>query len=367
MNPKLCLMLLGCLYLAGCPEQGDEAERFYKRMVSETIHQADVVVLTRESQPEIKNRLVYVYLDFDALGLKHLDPQLLSRTLYVGPLANTGAQHEILVASADIATLHERPLMRDHFNQLVHDFFVEFRPESKVHFMTYGDEAFARARERIGQQAIDSGWFDTVTVYTPQSLGDYGLAHQEFIQRHKRGGGYWIWKAKLIFEKLKSLNQNDYLVYADAGCTLNPAGRWRFFDYLKRLSNSDLGVLTFNLTHLEKCWSKKDTVLALQLSDPEAFLNQFQKISGLVILKKNDHAMQVMEEWAKWSIAEDYHLIDDTPSLAENDPCFREHRHDQSLYSLLSKQYKSLTLPDETYLEPFPETSLWPFLATRSR
>ena len=34
-----------------------------------------------------------------------------------------------------------------------------------------------------------------------------------------------------------------------------------------------------------------------------------------------------------------YHLIDDTPSLLENTVDFREHRHDQSIYSLLLKKY----------------------------
>ena len=34
-----------------------------------------------------------------------------------------------------------------------------------------------------------------------------------------------------------------------------------------------------------------------------------------------------------------YHNIDDTPSIIPNYPNFKEHRHDQSIFSLLTKKY----------------------------
>jgi len=32
-------------------------------------------------------------------------------------------------------------------------------------------------------------------------------------------------------------------------------------------------------------------------------------------------------------------MIDDSPSISKNLDCFREHRHDQSIFSLLTKKY----------------------------
>jgi hypothetical protein len=37
-------------------------------------------------------------------------------------------------------------------------------------------------------------------------------------------------------------------------------------------------------------------------------------------------------------MCEDYHNVDDTPSIIPNCPNFHQHRHDQSLFSLLVKK-----------------------------
>ena len=37
------------------------------------------------------------------------------------------------------------------------------------------------------------------------------------------------------------------------------------------------------------------------------------------------------------SICNNYHVIDDSPSIRKNIPGFKEHRHDQSIFSALTK------------------------------
>ena len=41
-----------------------------------------------------------------------------------------------------------------------------------------------------------------------------------------------------------------------------------------------------------------------------------------------------------------YHLIDDSPSIEANFSCFKENRHDQSIFSILSKLYNFHVLDD---------------------
>jgi hypothetical protein len=55
------------------------------------------------------------------------------------------------------------------------------------------------------------------------------------------------------------------------------------------------------------------------------------------ILKKCNHTMKLVNEWYKYSSI--YHLIDDSKSNAKNDDIFYEHRHDQSIFSLIRKKY----------------------------
>ena len=47
---------------------------------------------------------------------------------------------------------------------------------------------------------------------------------------------------------------------------------------------------------------------------------------------------EFLTDW--YSIACNYHFVDDSPSIHPNDPSFREHRHDQSIFSLLIKSDK---------------------------
>eukprot|EP00923_Selenidium_pygospionis_P050331 GHVN01086941.1.p1 GENE.GHVN01086941.1~~GHVN01086941.1.p1 ORF type:complete len:175 (+),score=51.78 GHVN01086941.1:208-732(+) len=68
----------------------------------------------------------------------------------------------------------------------------------KVHFRTYGTERFTAAKTRLGQQAIDSKWFDSVVVLGPSDLPTDFKEKYRDILKLKRGGGYWIWKIAII-------------------------------------------------------------------------------------------------------------------------------------------------------------------------
>ena len=47
-----------------------------------------------------------------------------------------------------------------------------------------------------------------------------------------------------------------------------------------------------------------------------------------------------MSEWIDIGMMNDYHFIDDSPSVAEEYPEFIEHRHDQSILDLLCDHYE---------------------------
>lgn len=44
------------------------------------------------------------------------------------------------------------------------------RFQSEFHFLSYGDAKFQQAKERIGREANDTGWFKTVNVSGPEDL-----------------------------------------------------------------------------------------------------------------------------------------------------------------------------------------------------
>ena len=53
--------------------------------------------------------------------------------------------------------------------------------------------------------------------------------HGDFINKNSKGYGYWIWKSYIIFKYVQEeMNEDDILLYMDAGCTFNKKGKTSF-------------------------------------------------------------------------------------------------------------------------------------------
>jgi hypothetical protein len=68
-------------------------------------------------------------------------------------------------------------------------------------------------------------------------------------------------------------------------------------------------------------------------------LKDIQQIMATAfIFKKTPNNIDFFNKWFETSIVDNYHLIDDSPSIIKNDKSFKEHRHDQSIFSILINQ-----------------------------
>lgn len=83
-------------------------------------------------------------------------------------------------------------------------------------------------------------------------------------------------------------------------------------------------------------WTKGDLLNRLRVRDnPEITATQ-QIGATTFFVRKCDVAMDFMSEWIR-IFSDDFSMIDDRPSIAPNMDGFIEHRHDQSIYSILGK------------------------------
>lgn len=243
--------------------------------------------------------------------------------------------------------------------------FVEL--DGNIHVITYGNDKYRNTKERLRREAIETQWFNSVTLYGPRDLDERFKTKFKNVLNKRRGGGYWIWKAYIIRKKLEEIDEGDILVYLDAGCTINVAGKKRFNEYIKLLNGSDTGIISFQLTHIEKVWTTKEIFRYFNL-DPNGNIANSKQISGTVlIMKKNRKVIDLMNVVLK--------TIKKTPLLTTdyyNDrqaTYFKENRHDMSIFSVLQKMNNPILLSDEIYFKPFrTKTALkYPFWATRKR
>jgi hypothetical protein len=69
----------------------------------------------------------------------------------------------------------------------------------------------------------------------------------------------------------------------------------------------------------------------------EKYLNSIQHQASALCILKCDKTYNLIKEW--YNISCNYNLLDDSTNIYINDYTFREHRHDQSIFSLLTKKY----------------------------
>ena len=207
-------------------------------------------------------------------------------------------------------------------------------------FITFaaGSTDYIAAGHRIIEQANSLQIFDKTTLYTDEYLRadtEFWTRHHEFIEKNKRGYGYWLWKPYVIKKTMEEMKDGDILLYLDSGCEFSLREKQYLLNCIRIVKDDYiLGSLTSN--GFEKHWNKMDTILKLEITD-EKHLNSRQRQGGTSLFLVCEKTRALINEW--YDLCCDYHLIDDSPSIAPNMPGFQENRHDQSIYSLLTKKY----------------------------
>lgn len=215
---------------------------------------------------------------------------------------------------------------------------------SKVHLVTFGcNHNFKKSRQRLVKQAEETGWFDNIFEYTPESLAHYNKTFSG------RGAGYWWWKSAIQQDVINQIEENDILVYIDAGFYINKFAKKEFDNYLE-IVNKNSGFLASHTSSVAKQWTKRDLFKLLDCDNPENTESE-QIEAGLVFYRKNHLSVKFLKEFHQMSMIE--HAINDDPSFNENYEGFVEHRHDQSIFSLLvNKIYKNENI-DLIYYQPY--------------
>jgi len=206
-----------------------------------------------------------------------------------------------------------------------------------VKFITFGShDNYIDAGKRLMRQSEKLNIFTETILYTPEYLKtnlEFWNQHHNFINNNKRGYGYWLWKSFIIKKTLENMNNNDILLYLDCGCELSSTLKNNLLEAIHTVKTDKL--IGCRTSYHETMWNKMDVINELNLNN--IYLNIPQIQAGAILLLVCDETRQLVNEW--YTLCCNYHNIDDTPSVIPNAHCFIEHRHDQSIFSLLTKKY----------------------------
>jgi len=219
-----------------------------------------------------------------------------------------------------------------------------------IHLVSFGApfKRFAKAHSRFYENAISFGEFSSINIFSERNIYKFSKEikpYRKFL-KSTRGYGYWMWKHFLVSEIMNNVPENDLVCYTDIGCTFNSQGLLKFEHY--KTITSDLGSLCFELELPEREWTKMDTYLKVFPDTMEHF-NTNQRVGGIFFLKNTKVNRDIIEEIKEICVEDNHFYINDSPSKEPNHPEFKEHRHDQSVFSLITKKHKFYCIPDQTY------------------
>jgi hypothetical protein len=242
-----------------------------------------------------------------------------------------------------------------------------------VYFFTYGDHNYTNTKERLRQEAIDFGLFDQIDIYSREHLPE------DFIEKTKpyidmpRGGGYWLWKSYLIKKTFDKMNEGDFCVYVDAGCSLNNEGRETFKHYLELLTNDDSGIMRFVYKNTpEELFTTEKVFQYFGKENDTEFRNSDILMNGILVFKKCKNSIDYVEKYYQINL-EDPDIFSDEYNYMRCEK-FMDHRHDQSVSSCFVKLHgKFISIEDSSFENDMDGwrriiyEKKFPFLATRIR
>lgn len=216
--------------------------------------------------------------------------------------------------------------------------------------INYANVKYRQTQNFNTNTAIRKGKVDRVISYFPKDMDMEFRRKNISILCQERGNGYWLWKPYFILKTLESLQENDYLIYLDSGAFYINDVR-----HLIRQMDSDAQyIMAFELPFKEYCYTKRDVFVCMDC-DEFRYVNTNQRMATMVIIKRTDESLRFVREWLKYGQAEN--IITDAKNHLgkDNYDGFIDNRHDQSIFSLLTKKYGIKAYRDPSQFGRFPE------------
>ncbi|MEM9472121.1 MAG: hypothetical protein AAGA00_09190 [Pseudomonadota bacterium] len=202
----------------------------------------------------------------------------------------------------------------------------------KTVLITYASDAFA-PWQRICTVTGQRFGFDMCHAFGPEDIEpEFARRHDTTLQ-YDRGAGYWLWKPYIVQRVLADLADGDILVYADAATHfVNPIR-----PMISALDRHSLDLLILGEGFSEDQYTKRDAFVLMN-ADTKPFTQSPQRFASSFMLRKSGWAVDFAKRYL--SCAEDRRILTDEDNVCglPNYPGFIAHRHDQSIFSLLSKQ-----------------------------
>ena len=209
----------------------------------------------------------------------------------------------------------------------------------RIHLVTFATPRFRHRQLFLGWSALANKVVDSVTNWTPKQLLAAGFENRcSTIRLSERGSGFYAWKPFIIQKKLEVAPERDIVFYCDVGRTFPYkllSGSLQFFlDWMKTHKQSVMPGIKIPWGGPMSMWTKRDAFVSMSMDTPSIHATAPIQASFSMWINGLD-SKEIVAEWMNLSAQRQ--LISDEPSVVSLPELsgYKEHRHDQSLLSLV--------------------------------
>jgi len=193
--------------------------------------------------------------------------------------------------------------------------------------ISFGSSGYSGTLNKLKESA--NGFFDEVILYDEEKISDFIQTHQEHF-KYTRGFGYWVWKPYIILKTLEKCDEGDIVFYSDSTVLFTDSPT-ELFDILKIED-----ICLFSTTYKNRTYTKYDTFTLMGLTD-DKYIDGEHANAAFILIKKSDKSVSFIREFL--SNCENINMISDENKSGVSIEGFSQHRHDQSILSLMAIKY----------------------------
>ena len=219
----------------------------------------------------------------------------------------------------------------------------------KLFLCSFASQDLKNSVKRFIKQSNETDFYKDVKIFGWNDLSSNKKKQINFFfeKNNKRLFGYACWKPEIILNYLNEIPEGSILQYSDIGCHLNKSGLERLKYYLDIMEGNNILAFQYKnpdfkikkklkfQVYYEKEYTKKDLFDYFEIPKESNISNSEQVWSGSMFFKNNIKTKIFLKKWLE--VCNISRLIDDSQSVSKNYNEFIEHRHDQSVFSLLCK------------------------------
>lgn len=208
----------------------------------------------------------------------------------------------------------------------------------KIYLVNFATPNFYSSQRKLNKSAKKFG-IDHCMSFTANDI-----RKTKFYEKNKeildqsRGAGYWLWKPYIILEVMRQANEGDIIIYSDSGAEIIQDLQPLIDICLKKDGLLFFQVPCFTGQHINREWTKRDCFLRMDADSKKYHMAQ-QVAGSPQFYIRNKRNLEFVEEWL--SYCEDPRILTDMPNTLgyRNYPEFIDHRHDQSVLSILTLRH----------------------------